>query len=308
VREPVALAPTAAVAASGVAENGGTWISWRAYGDGEPVLMIMGFMGSARAWFRLLPHVSERHRAIVFDNRGTGDSDRPGGLFTMDDLVGDAIAVLDAAGERSAHVIGVSMGGMIAQNLALDHPDRVRSLALCCTHPGGRRVEGWPWRMLASIALRPLVGPGGTFKIIAPLLYSERTRVGNPDRLEADIRMRSEEVTPARTAVGQAAAIAAHDTCERLHDLQMPVLVVHGEEDRLVPVENGRELARLIPGAELRIVPNAGHLLGTDAEQETAEALLGFFAANGGKAAGEAVREAGSVAPAARPPQSTTRN
>ena len=269
------------MSASGVAENGGTWLSWRSYGEGEPVLMIMGFMGSSRAWFRLLPHVAAHHRAIVFDNRGTGDSDRPRALFSMDDLVGDALAVLDSAGEESAHVIGVSMGGMIAQHLALDHPERVRSLALCCTHPGGRRPEGRPWRLLASIALRPFVGPGGTFRIVAPLLYSERTRVDARDRLEEDMRMRADEVTPAHTALGQGAAIAGHDARERLGELAMPVLVVHGEEDRLVPVENGRELARLIPGAELRIVPNAGHLLGTDAEQESADALLGFFAASG---------------------------
>ena len=278
--EPIALAPTARAAAGGVAENDGTWIAWRAYGEGEPVLMIMGFMGSSRAWFRLLPHVAERHRAIVFDNRGTGDSDRPLGRFTMDDLVGDALAVLDAAGEETAHVVGVSMGGMIAQHLALDHPERVRSLALLCTHPGGRRPEGRPWRMLASIALRPLLGPGGTFRIVAPLLYSERTRTKRHDRLEADMRMRAQELTPARTAVGQGAAIAGHDSRERLPELRMPVLVVHGEEDRLVPPDNARDLARLIPGAELRIVPNAGHLLGTDAERETAAAVLGHIAAN----------------------------
>jgi 3-oxoadipate enol-lactonase len=281
VREPLAVAPAAALTASGVAENGGTWISWRSYGEGDPVLMIMGFMGSARAWFRLLPHVSGRHRAIVFDNRGTGDSDRPRGFFTMDDLVSDAIAVLDSAGADRAHVIGVSMGGMIAQHLALDHPERVRSLSLCCTHPGAQRRDGGPpWRMMASIALRPLMGPGGTFRIVAPLLYSERTRTERRDRLEADMRMRSEEVTPAHTALGQGAAIFRHDTRRRLGDLRMPVLVVHGEEDRLVPVENGRELARLIPHAQLVTVPNAGHLLGTDAEDEVAGALLGFIAAN----------------------------
>ena len=278
MKESVADAPVAALAASGVAQNGDTWLSWRAYGDGEPVLMIMGFMGSSRAWFRLLPHIARERRAIVFDNRGTGDSDRPRGLFTMDDLVGDALAVLDAAGAESAHVIGVSMGGMIAQHLALDHPERVRSLALCCTHHGGRRPEGRPWRLLASIALRPLVGPGGTFKIVAPVLYSRRTREERPDRLEADVRMRADDVSPAHTALGQGAAIARHDSRERLGELQMPVLVVHGEEDRLVPVEAARELARLIPHADLRIVPNAAHLLGTDAEDEVAGALLGFIA------------------------------
>jgi 3-oxoadipate enol-lactonase len=281
VREPLAVAPAAALSASGVAENDGTWISWRAYGEGDPVLMIMGFMGSSRAWFRMLPHIARGHRAIVFDNRGTGDSDRPRGLFTMDDLVGDAIAVLDSAGEESAHVLGVSMGGMIAQHLALGHPDRVRSLALCCTHPGTDRGGGrLPWRMAASIALRPFVGPGGTFRIVAPLLYSERTRTERRDRLDDDLRMRAAEITPAHTALGQGAAIFRHDTRKRLADLRMPVLIVHGEEDRLVPVSNAYELARLIPHAELETVPNAGHLLGTDAEQETAGALLGFFAAS----------------------------
>jgi pimeloyl-ACP methyl ester carboxylesterase len=279
--EPVALAPTAALTASGIAESDGNWLSWRSYGEGDPVLMIMGFMGSSRAWFRLLPHVAERHRAIVFDNRGTGDSDRPRGLFTMNDLVDDAVAVLDAAGVETANVVGVSMGGMVAQHLALDHPDRVRSLALCCTHPGGRRPGATPWRMLASIALRPLLGPGGTFKIVAPLLYAERTRTEYPERLEADIRMRAQEITPARTALGQGAAISGHDSRERLCELGMPVLVVHGQEDRLVPVECGHELARLVPHADLRIVPDAGHLLGTDAEHETAGALLEFFAENG---------------------------
>ena len=281
MKEALAVAPTAALSASGVAENGGTWLSWRSYGEGDPVLMIMGFMGSARAWFRLLPHVARGHRAIVFDNRGTGDSDRPRGLFVMDDLVADAMAVLDASGEDSAHVIGVSMGGMIAQHLALRHPERVRSLSLCCTHPGARQRDGRaPWRMVASIALRPFVGPGGTFRIVSPLLYSERTRTQYRDRLEADMAMRAEEVTPAHTALGQGAAIFRHDTRRRLGDLRMPVLVLHGEDDRLVPVENGRELARLIPHAELVTVPNAGHLLGTDAEEETASALLDFIAAN----------------------------
>jgi len=294
--EPLDLAPAAALAASGVAENDGTWIGWRAYGDGPPVLMIMGFMGSSRAWFRLLPHIARRHRAIVFDNRGTGDSDRPGGLWTMDDLVADAVAVLDAAGVDHAHVIGVSMGGMIAQHLAVNHPRRVTSLALCCTHPGGTRPDQPPWRMLASIALRPLLGASGTFRVVAPLLYSKRTLADRPDRLEADLRMRSRDMTPASTAVGQGAAILRHDSRERLGQLRMPVLVVHGEDDRLVPPERGRELARLIPGAQLRMVPDAGHLLGTDAEQETADALLEFMAHSRSAGAGAAAGATGSVA------------
>jgi len=269
----------AALADGGVAENAGVWLSWRAYGEGEPVLMIMGYMGSSKAWFRLLPHVSREHRAIVFDNRGTGDSDRPPGLWSMDDLARDALAVLDAAGHDSAHVLGVSMGGMVAQHLALDHPERVRTLTLCCTQPGGRGGAP-PWRMLASIALRPLLGPGATFPIVAPLLYSERTRRDRRDRLREDLEMRWQERTPAASALSQSAAIARHDTRARLAELSMPVLVLHGTEDALIPASAARELASLIPRARLVLVPGAGHVIATDAEDETASALLDFLASH----------------------------
>jgi len=128
----------------------GAWLHWHAEGPpgGEPVLMIMGLGGSSRAWRRLLPHVRATHRALLFDNRGTGDSDRVGGVMTLGRMAADARAVLDAAGVADAHVVGISMGGMIAQQLALDHPDRVRSLALLCTSPGGGS-GGPPWRLLA---------------------------------------------------------------------------------------------------------------------------------------------------------------
>ena len=120
------------------------WITWREQGPleqdapGEPVLMIMGLGASSRLWFRLLPWIARRHRAIVFDNRGTGDSSPVRGRLSMRGLAHDARAVLDDAGVESAHVIGASMGGMIAQHLALEDRDRVRSLTLACTTPGGR--------------------------------------------------------------------------------------------------------------------------------------------------------------------------
>jgi pimeloyl-ACP methyl ester carboxylesterase len=198
----------------------------------------------------------------------------------MEDLVGDALAVLDAAGHESAHVFGVSMGGMVAQHLALDHPDRVKSLILGCTHPGGQ-PGGPPWRMLASIALRPLLGPSRTFPIVAPLLYSERTRKGNPDRLEEDIRLRWQERTPVATAPAQAAAVIRHDTRGRLGELRMPTLIIHGDEDTLIPPSAAWELAERIPNSHLVMVPGAGHVIATDAEQECADAVLGFLAGSG---------------------------
>lgn len=265
--------------ASGVARSAdGTRIAWRAYGDGQPVLLVMGFMGSGHAWYRLIPHVATARRAIVLDNRGTGESDQGLGVWSMRDLAGDARAVLDAAGVERAHVIGTSMGGMIVQHLALDHPERVRSLTLCATtaRGGGRRGPP-PWRILASLGLRPVIGTTRTIRLVAPLLYSERTR-GDPERLADELALRANDATPLPTAPAQFAAIVRHDTRSRLAELAgTPVLIVHGSEDRLVPPDAGRELAGLIPGAGLAILPGCGHVFLSDCEEEAASAIIDFL-------------------------------
>jgi pimeloyl-ACP methyl ester carboxylesterase len=263
-----------------VAQNGGVWLHWEEHGEGEPVIMIMGLSGSAKAWFRLLPAVSAGHRAIIFDNRGTGASDPPSGILTMGDLVDDTLAVMDAAGIESAHVIGVSMGGMAAQHLALDHRDRVRSVLFGCTTPGGRRPgERPPWRLLTATALRPVVGVTRTFPLIAPLLYSEETIRHHPERIEPDMELRLGDATPLRTSLAQMAAIARHDVRDRLHELAgLPVTVLHGDDDRLVPADRGRELADGIPGARFVLLPRTGHLMTSDAPDACPAAVLEHLA------------------------------
>jgi len=256
-----------------VASNRGVWLSWRAEGAGEPLLLIMGLSGSARAWYRLLPHVSRHCQAIVFDNRGTGDSDRVTGPMTMADLAADAVAVLDASGHDSAHVMGVSMGGMIAQHLALNHRERVRSLILGCTTAGGARANP-PWRLLTATALRPVVGAAKTFPIVAPALYAPSTRRRSPQRVSEDLEIRLADATDIRTTLAQMAAISAHDTRRRLAELAgLPVTVIHGIQDALIPVQRGRDLAAAIPGSRLVMIPNCGHMLTTDAEREVAAVI-----------------------------------
>jgi pimeloyl-ACP methyl ester carboxylesterase len=264
---------------TGVARaEGGVRIAWRAYGEGQPVVLVMGFMGSGHAWFRLLPHIAAGRRAILLDNRGTGDSDRPLGLWSMDDLAADVLAVLDDAGLERPHVIGASMGGMIVQHLALAHAERLQSLTLCCTsaRSGGRRGPP-PWRMIASLGLRPVLGPGRTMRVVSPLLYSERTRHASPERLAEEFALRTADATPLPTAAAQFAAIARHDTRSRLGRLSLPALVLHGDEDQLVPPAAGRQLAALIPGAQFELLPACGHVLTTDCEQEAAGAIGAFL-------------------------------
>jgi 3-oxoadipate enol-lactonase len=269
-----------------VKRSGDGTIAWREEGPlepgapGDPVLLIMGLAASSRMWYRLTPWLRRRHRVIVFDNRGTGSSAPVRSRLTMHSLTDDALRVLDAAGEESAHVVGASMGGMIAQHLALDHPAHVRSLVLACTTLGGRSGAP-PWRLLATAAVRPLLGARRTFPLVAPLLYSGTTLRENPERLRDDLARRIGEATSPLTTYAQMGAIAGHDTRLRLAELAaVPTLVLHGLDDSLVPPDRARDLARLIPGALLELVPACGHILGTDAEEATAEAILAHLERN----------------------------
>lgn len=272
-----------------VALHGRTRIHYRDLagpGDAPVLLLVMGLGGSGNAWWRLLPHLEGRARLLVVDNRGTGASDPVRGPFGLRDLVGDVLAVLDHADVGAAHVHGVSMGGMIAQHLALDHPQRVASLILGCTTAQARSGQP-PWRLLGSSALRPLLGPGRTAPITDGILYARRTRREHPERIAEDLERRIRDATPAATVYAQLLAVAGHDVRDRLWQLgRLPVTVVHGAEDRLVGPARGRALAAGIPGARFVMIPACGHLMTTDAEEATVQAVLGHLERCAGVTAG----------------------
>ncbi len=264
----------------GDAHNGEVRLRWRAYGEGPAVLLVMGFMATGDAFHRLIPHIVEAgYEALTFDNRGTGESDRVAGIWSMTDLVGDTLAVMDAAGLARAHIVGASMGGMVVQHLAIEHPKRVRSLVLACTEPTNRLLLPPPWRMLAAVLSRPVLGSAFAEWLAAPVLYSDTVREEGSERLTEDARLRDKEATPIVTAASQAAAILRHNTTERLADIRAPVLVLHGEQDKLIEPREARTLARCIPNAELVMIDDSGHYLTTDSERESAEALVKFIEA-----------------------------
>ncbi len=261
----------------GEARNGEVRLRWRAYGQGPAVLLVMGFMATGESFHRLIPHIVEAgYEALTFDNRGTGESDRVAGLWSMTDLVGDTLAVMDAAALDRSHIVGASMGGMIVQHLALEHPQRVQSLVLACTEPAHRLVPP-PWRMLAAVLSRPVLGSAFAERLAAPVLYSDTVREEGSERLTEDARLRAKEATPIVTAASQAAAIFRHNTTHRLADIRARVLVVHGEQDKLIDPREARALARCIPNAQLVLIADAGHYLTTDSECESAEAIIQFL-------------------------------
>ncbi len=255
----------------------GARIHYEMHGTGTPVLLIMGLGSNAHGWYRTIPWLSRRHQAIAFDNRGTGRSDVPEGAYTIAQMAADAAAVLDATGHVRAHVVGASLGGMIAQRVALAYPERVRALVLVCTTPGGRNAARASDEVTAGL-VQGGDDPATVYRRNAWFLYGEDTRTRHPERIEEDLEARASIPTTPRGYLGQLQAAMGHDTWEELPSVAIPTLVVHGEADVLIPTENGRRLAARIPGAELVLVPGAGHMLQSDAGDVVRAAVLGFLA------------------------------
>ncbi|MGH7275821.1 MAG: alpha/beta fold hydrolase [Candidatus Rokuibacteriota bacterium] len=229
-------------------------------GAGEPLVLIMGFGGDHTAWAFQLRAFAERYRVIAFDNRGAGQTDVPDSPYTIPMMAEDTVGLMDALGIDRAHVLGVSMGGMIAQEIALNHAHRVRSLHLGCTlaHPDGySHARGAAWtemrtRLSPEAALRAIF-----LWLFAPSTYNER-----PEFVERFLQ--NALANPYRQSLTgflrQRDAIAEHDTVDRLGAIRCPTLVSVAEEDILVPPRFSRELAERIPGAELKILRGAGHV------------------------------------------------
>ena len=255
-------------------ESDGANIYWKAEGSGPPILLIMGLSFTHEMWFRTLPAVRGRYRTIVFDNRGMGKSSVPSGPYTMARLAEDAKRVLEAAGEDSAHVVGASMGGMVAQEFAVRFPGAVRSLILACTSSSGLRGK-WPeFGSLRAKCFSPFVPRRERELALASMLYGAKTPA---EKIDEDVHVRVGCGWNARGFFNQLAGVLMWDGGSRLPRIEAPTLVVHGEEDRLVPPENGRRLARSIPNARFRLVPDAGHILTTDRPEICNEILSDFL-------------------------------
>jgi len=229
-------------------------------GSGEPLLCITGFAISSAVYEPVLPRWSTRFDCITYDNRGSGRSGAPLGTTSMPELAADAARLLDALEVPSAHAFGVSMGGMIAQELALRFPERVRGLNLAGTTPGGPRAVRPALRELAAVgvnAAATLRSPGRPW--LGPLLFSEAFRASEPERVRALLALFAAHGPTPWGANAHWWATVYHDTLSRLGQIQAPTLVMHGGEDAFAPLANARLLAERIADAELAVVPGTGH-------------------------------------------------
>jgi pimeloyl-ACP methyl ester carboxylesterase len=256
-------------------ENEGTKIYWEERGSGEPLLLIMGLGSASDMWYRLLPEFSSSYRTILFDNRGVGRSDPHSGPYSIAAMAEDAAAVMMAAGVESAHVIGFSMGGFIAQEFALRYAERVRRLVLASTACGGSEVVWAAPEVLTALAAKDVKTREEGFWTTAPYNYAQST----PRALiEEDLAVTLRSLLKRESYQAQLQAITSWTgTHSRLRGLNIPTLVIHGDSDQLIPTENGRILARVIPKAEFVLIPGAGHRFMTDKLEGASRAIMSFL-------------------------------
>jgi pimeloyl-ACP methyl ester carboxylesterase len=261
--------------------NAGTLdIDYELRGAGPPLLMINGFRRSRVVWLEgVLKPLAERFQLILMDNRGTGNSAKPQDGYSIEVFADDCAGVISGLGLPAAHVFGVSMGGMIAQRLATRHPQKVRGLALGCTNCG-RGGSIAPERRIGEL-LRLVPNAGMDAREVArrqeEVYYMPGFRQDQRALIEGLFDLVNRNPTPLHAVQGHLKAIDAFDACADLPQIKSPTLVITGDGDPLIPVENSRLIARRVPGAQLVTLPDASHFFWIEKPQETADALIRFF-------------------------------
>jgi pimeloyl-ACP methyl ester carboxylesterase len=254
------------------AKAGEIELSYERAGDGPPLLLVMGMSGTKHHWGeQVLEELRRDFDTIVYDHRDAGDSTKTGQPFAISDLAYDAAGLLEALALDSVHVMGISMGGMVAQELALAHPERIRSLTLGCTYCGGEgsalTSEGVLRRLAEGMSSgnRELAVRTAWEVNVSPSFAAEE------DSYAKFLANGMRYAIPVAVIMEQMRAITAHDTSARLPGLQPPALVVHGTLDEMLPVQNGHMIAGLIPDCRLEILEGIGHLFFLEEPARTAE-------------------------------------
>lgn len=255
-------------------------IYYEMHGKGEALALIMGLGGGLPWWFWQVPAFSRQYRVVAFDNRGTGGSDAPDIPYTIEMMAGDLAGLLENIGIKNANVFGISMGSMIAQQFALLYPEKVKTLIL------GASTCGGPHRIMPDMeAIKVLfdmermqkMTPEERAKETLPFVFSQEFIDNNTVLIQQLLAKMVGHATPLHGYMRQAGAIMLHNTYERLPEIKVPTLVIAGDADKLVPVENSRLIASRIPNAELVILKNMGHGFNIEAADEVNDAVLRFL-------------------------------
>ncbi|NIU84053.1 MAG: alpha/beta fold hydrolase [Candidatus Thorarchaeota archaeon] len=247
-------------------------------GEGFPLIMINGLGGNIDTWDpRLIQELSKKFKLVIFDNRGAGRTDVSNGKYTIKLFADDTAGLMDALGISRAHVFGISMGGMIAQELVLNYPEKVEKLVLCSTNCGGEKSVQPTLEVIEPLMVdRSALSPEEIVRMAIPLIFTEDFIKSNPDFVDFSIQQTLRVPISNETFMRQLNAIMEFDTYARLPQIESPTLISHGKQDILVPPENASILAETIPNAKLVYFENSAHVLAEEMEK-VLPALLDFL-------------------------------
>jgi pimeloyl-ACP methyl ester carboxylesterase len=260
------------------AELNGNTIHYDVHGDGEPLLCVHGLGVDRRGWVLQIGPWSEQHQVVVFDNRDVGESSYVAEEYGPQDMAKDALALADHLGLESFHLLGISLGGMVAQHLALEHPERVRTLTICVSHGGSGTYGAVRGRLLGEM-MQGLTREDRVDQLML-LCYTEAF-FENKDAVGFLRNALLEHPHPQEPDgfARQALAGGRHDVRDRLGELAMPVHVIGAARDILIPVWKSVELAELIPGAKLTVIDDVGHGVMWERAEDFNRIVLEFLSA-----------------------------
>lgn len=266
-------------AVEGEVEINGITIYYRSYGDGDPLLLIQGLGGNSDWWGdKFLEPLAEHSRVVAFDNRGAGRSGKPPGPYSIVEMAADAAELINHLGWDSTNVVGLSMGGMIAQELALDYPEKVRKLVLMCTTSGGReQVLADPEIYSLLNVPRQGISDEQIARLSLNLLFPIEFINDNPDLMDQLVHDMCIAPTPPEPFLAQVRAVSRWSVYDRIGELKNPTLIISAEKDIMIPAQNSRILHDLIPGSRLIEVSGAGHDLPSMYPEKISSEIIDFL-------------------------------
>ncbi len=255
-------------------------IYYETSGSGEPLVLISGLGYPLWQWHKMIPILAEHFRVIAFDNRGVGQTDKPAGPYSARMLAADTAGLLEALGVEKAVVMGHSMGGFVAQAMALDFPEKVGKLVLCSTNFGGPRhapITPEAWAVLSDTTSDPLTRFTNGLKVSTTPGWAE----SHPDEVQAWVRWRIANPLDlagyqSQIAIGLGLVAEAASFENKLPGVRVPALVLFGAHDKVVPPANADLLAAKLPDARIVILPDAGHFFPIETPEAASQAVIDF--------------------------------
>lgn len=257
----------------------GVELAYDLQGAGEPLVLIHGAQGDRSMFAGIAPVFAKHFHVLTFDQRGSGQSEKPHTEYSIALLADDTAALMDHIGFAAAHIVGVSMGGMIAQELALRHAQKVRSLVLGCTTPGGSQSVRLGGEALTKAYTNEPLSAEERGRALAEAAFTPGYITQHPEIIPAMVEARRQRPLDPGALSQRMKAAYAHDTSARLSRISCPTLVITGKDDALISWENSRILAAHIPGAQFVLLEPAGHCFWMEQPGQSSEAILSFFSA-----------------------------